>query len=364
MKRLWLVGGLSLSLCGCGHPPRPTALSAADQAARSPTVQDAAPLAPQLLAHAEGLRTQAQASYERGEIASAGLLAERAMVAYERAAVMARLIRAEKLAAQAQNDLSDTTQKQQPLEAERQRLEADIAAIEQLILVVRDAPPITPSGTTDPSRELARLTAARSIIVDARLLCSAAQLLDPPMEGLSPATAEVTRLEQLLAQWPRPAPVDETMRARTTCLSLLTLARTAHPSTLATDVVLAELSENPDLQPSRDDRGIAITIKDDPQTNPSTKANVQRIAIISKKYKDFPILLVSHTRAKAPVAVQTTMRNRMQTIADTLAAEGIDRSRIVQIEAGSNRPIAHDPLPPPVPSQNDRVEIVLVSPCL
>jgi hypothetical protein len=337
-------------------------LSAAEHVARSAAVKDASALAPQVVAHADDLRRQADAAYERGELAAAGILAERSVVAYERAAVLARLARAELLAAEAEKNLAQTATQQRELDAERERLDADIASIEQLILVVRDAQPITPTPPGDPSRELARLKAARSIIVDARLLCTAARLLGRPLEGLEPAQSEVARLEEALAQWPRPTPLDETLRARTACLSLLTLARSAGPSAPPADLVLAELSQVQDLRPLRDDRGVVVVFQGNLQKDEQTRARLEAIARVAKKYPAFPVLVVGHTRAKAPPAAQTAIRDRARAIASALEAEGIEKSRMEQFDAGPHRPIVHDPLPPPTNSKNDRVEVILVAP--
>ena len=346
----------------CAHPPRPTALAQADQVRGAPAVKQAAAHAPQMIAHAESLRNQADEAYTRGEIAAAGILAERALVAYDRAAVLARVTQAENIAAQAEQSLQDAAREQRLLDAEKHRLEADIASIEQLIQVVRDAQPITPTGTADPSREQARLKAARSIIVDARLLCSAAELLNRPIEGLDKAKTEVARLEELLAKWPRPAPIDQTLRARAQCLSILTLARRADTRSTPADVVLTEISNHPELEPLRDDRGIVITLRGNIRNNAKIKSQLDAIAAVATKYPKYPLLVVAHTRAKPSRATTATARERADAAVEALQAAGIDQGRIRREEAGPHRPIVHDPLPPPTNSKNDRIEIVLVAP--
>lgn len=351
-----------LLLSACAHPPRPASLARAEQVRQAPAINLAAELAPQQLAHGDSIRKQAEEAYEQGNIAKAGILAERAVVAYERAAVLARLARAEHLAAQAGQDIQKTSQEQRLLDAERQRLEADIASIEQLIRVVKDAQPLSPTPAADPSRELARLTAARSIVVDARLLCSAARLLAQPIEGLDQAQAEVLRLEELVAKWPRPAPIDESLRARAQCLALLTLARRSHKSSTPADVVLTELSQVPNLNPVRDDRGIVVVLRGDVQRDPAIKARIDAVAAAAKKYAQFPVQVVAHTRAKPPTATQNLSRERSQAVSRALEAAGIDKARIEVLDAGPHRPVAHDPLPPPQNSKNDRIEVVLVAP--
>jgi flagellar motor protein MotB len=359
---LALLAVAALLLPSCGRPPRPAALADANQVRQAPAVAQAAEFAPQQLAHGDAIRKQAEEAYEQGNIAKAGILAERAVVAYERAAVLARLARAELLAAEAELAIEKTSQEQRALDAERERLEADIASIEQLIRVVKDAQPLTPTPAADHSREMARLTAARSIIVDARLLCSAARLLGQPLEGLERAQAEVLRLEQLLPQWPKPAPIDETLRARAQCLSLLTLARRSQSVSTPADMVLMELSQVPDLNPVRDDRGLVVVLRGDVHRDPAVKARIDAIAAVANKHAQFPVQVVAHTRAKPPPATQNLARERSQAVSRALEAAGIDKSRIEVLDAGPHRPIVHDPLPPPQNSKNDRIEVVLVAP--
>jgi OmpA family len=351
-----------LGATGCGRPPRPAALAEAEQVRGAPAVKDAASFAPQVLAHAESLRQQANQAYEQDDIASASMLAERSVVAYERAAVLARIAKADLNAAEADKALEDAAREQRELDAEKQRLEADIASIEQLIQVVKDAQPLTPSPAGDHSREMARLKAARSIIVDAHLLCSSAKLLGKPVQGLDEAQAEVLRLEELLAKWPKPAPIDETLRARARCLSFLTLARRAGDSSTPADLVLSELSNQPDIEPIRDDRGVVVVIRGDIQRDASAKKRLDAVASAAAKFSTYPVLVVSHTRAKPSRATEDTARTRARAVVDALETAGIDKKRIEAVHAGPHRPIAHDPLPPPTNSRNDRIEVVLVAP--
>jgi len=339
-------------------------LSTAENVSRSAAVTESATVAPQIIAHAKDLHRQAAEAYERGEIAKASILGERAVVAFERAAVLARLARAELLAAEAQKKASESAEEQRLLDAERERLDADIAAIEQMILVVRDARAITPTIMGDPGREAARMTAARAIVVDARLLCVAAKLLGRPMDGLESAESEVGRLEDALAQWPKPVPIDDAQRIRANCLSLLTLARRSGSGALPADMVLTELSQVSDINPVLDDRGVAVVVEGYGPNNEKAKARVDALAKVAAKHTQYPVLVVSHTRAKAPKAVQDTLRDQAEAIVRALEAAGVDRARLGQVDAGPHRPMVHDPIPPPANSKNDRVEVVLVVPSL
>lgn len=356
---IWAAVSVALT-AGCAKPPRPASLAQADQVRGAPAIDDAAAFAPQVIARAESLRKQAEAAYDQGDIAAAATIAEQAVVAYERAAVLARIARAELTAASSEQALDQTLERQRVLDAERNRLEADIASLEQLIRVVRDTSPITPTPPADHSREMARLQAARSVVVDARLLCSAAKLLGKPLDDLAAAETEVARLEELLANWPKPAPIDDSLRARTRCLALLTLARRSGDGSTPADVVLAELS-NTQVRPHRDDRGVVVTIRGEIQ-NPVAKAQVDAVSGSAKSHPQFPILVVAHTRAKPSKATEDVAKARASAVVNALQAAGINKARIETVFAGPHRPVIHDSLPPPSNSQNDRVEVVFVTP--
>src|SRR5262249_61379088 len=80
------------------------------------------------------------------------------------------------------------------------------------------------------------------------------------------ATAAVTKVEPDLARSKAPAPIDDATRARAGCLGVLTAIRRAETRVSrapgAGDALLAELSASGKFGPSRDDRGIFVTLRD------------------------------------------------------------------------------------------------------
>lgn len=369
---------------GCAQQPRPAPLVAATDTRHSPAIQQYRDLAPQQFAHAEALHQQAEDLYEQDQITASSIVAERAIVAYERVAVIARLAQAQLNEAQAGKQLASLSTTQQTMDAEQERLKADIEAMQQLIKVVQDAQPLESSTPTDASREQARLAAARAIAVDAQLLCSAAQLINSRLDGLQQAQKEVLELQNTLAQWPKPAPIDTANALRNNCLSLLTLARTSNgtssssaPNSTQTsarsdtpssgssrlaDEVLVQLSQVGNLAPSVDDRGVIVIVRGDPTRDESAKHAVQALADTAKNNANYPIQVVAHTRARPTAQTKQQATQRSQAIVDALKNAGIDANRIALINAAHFRPVVHDPIPPPTNSLNDRVEVVLVAP--
>jgi len=369
MKRLAMIGlVVATAGAGCAPPPRPASLAQAQVFRTTPAMREAAGLAPQAVAHADSLAREAQEAYDRGELAASDILAERAMVAYERAAALARIARASATATRASQELAKSQEELAALEAEQRRLEADIDTTDKLIRVMKDAEPLTPTKPGQHPREAARMKAAKSVIVDARLLCAAARLVGPQTQGLQEAEAEVKRLEEALAQWPQPAPIDETLRARTACLSVLTLARRTASTPSGSgraDMLLTELSSVQGVEPYRDDRGIVVEVRGDPNSNDDrARSRMKAVIEAAAKFTEFPVLIVSHTKGKPSRAELDRASQRSEVVRHAFEGGGVPTSRVKVEQAGGDRPVVHDPIPAPRDSRNERVEIVFVSPAV
>ncbi len=361
-----VVGTMALGVLAvsCGRPPRPPELAHAEQVSKSPAMLDAAKLAPQAVAHAEQLRQAADKAYQEGQIATADILAERAVAAYERVTVLARAARASEQERAAKAELAASEATLRDLDAEQARVNADTAALENLIHVIRDAQPVVRSGHTTADREQARFEAARSIAADARLLCVAASLLGKPVEGLADAQAEVTKLEETLGKHPRPVPIDEALRVRARCLSLLTLERRSQGNPGAdADVVLTELSAAKQLDPRRDDRGVVVTLRPDVTGSDSrTRQAIAPVAKVAAAHPEFPLLIVAHTSTRPSAADVDRAQAAADRVVKALEAAGIASTRVRTEMARGALPVLPEPIPPPRPSQNERVEVILVSP--
>lgn len=351
---------LSAASLGCGRPPRPAQLAEADRASRSPASADASTQVPQAFARADQLRSESQAAYERGEIAASSSLAERAVVAYERAAVLARIARAAVVGETAKQELARWEEELRALDAEQARLTADVEALEVRVKVLRDAEPIAASGKADPEREAARRTAAREILVDARLLCAAARLIEPRAPGADEADAEAGKAETALAAAGRPAAIDDARRARSRCLALLTSTRRAATQTasVTADQVLTELSAHAGLSPVRDDRGVIVTMAPDQVAPRHPKGALEDAAAVAAAHPELPVLVVAWPRDPAGPADQSKARQAGQDAVNALTAAGVKADRIKLEVAATAYPSAR-PRRGPV---SERFELVFVVP--
>ncbi|HKQ69059.1 MAG TPA: hypothetical protein VJT73_06960 [Polyangiaceae bacterium] len=373
MKKL-LLGSLGLLLAaGCSRPPRPAAMAEADGVRQAAAGQTAASLAPEAFAHAEKIRKDSEAAYQSGDLPSAQILAERALAAYQHALVLGRVASANQTANRARLALRQAEQALSQTEGEQKRVAAQADDLELRIKVIKDAAPTVPSGSADAAREVARLASARSLALDARLLCGAARLVSADLPVLTRAQAAVEELEQRLTT--RPAPIDAAMRTRAQCLAALTASRRAAAAASSlgkADQLLSELSAmgaagDSVLSPVRDDRGVVVTLRGLFAQADLTREGRQRVEAlgrVAQAHPEFPVQVVVHEAGpatKGPAAKESADKVRGETIAKVLSEAGAKSERIVVEGAGSAHP-ALDPSVAREKARSDRVEIIFVDP--
>ncbi len=352
---------LALALAACGGALRPTVLADVERTRSSPAAREAAELSPDAYAHAEKLRREADEASAAGDPASAQLLAERAIAAYDHAFVLARIVRATRVNDDAQHALKQASAQLERSEAELARVNAEADDLERRARVLRDALPVSASrATDDPVREHARLAAARSLALDARLLCAAARQLTPAgdaAQAVQAADDATAALDAKLKAAPHPAPIDAAADARARCLSVLTVARRAAAAASATgraDAVLAELSKVASLAPSRDDRGVVVALRGVGVGELARPAGDQARAVgrVAAAHPESPVLVVVHAGKRVDPARD---RARGASVAKALAAAGVAEARVRVELAGDAHPVSDRD-----PARNERVEIVLV----
>jgi hypothetical protein len=361
--RLTLVALVALVALACAATPRPRVLLALDATEKSPAVLQARGQAPQAFARAEGLRHDAEAAHEGGDPAGAQILGEQAVAAFQRAVTLAGVTRAEQRAAAAEVSVARvTTALAQTAQAQKQ-LDADTAGLELRLKVARETLPLPVSGPpASPERELARREAARALVAQARLLCSAARLLDPKRATLDPAFQKLTDLEKVLAT-NATTPIDDASSARSACLAELTGTRRprtqANPADPANDQLLKELSDA-SLAPSRDDRGVVVTLEApferDDKLTARAATRLGDLAGVAKAHPDYPLMLVVHSASKLPDAREAA---RGEHAAVTLREHGAPRVETATVGIALPR---LDPHAPGAAQRNDRVEVVFVAP--
>jgi flagellar motor protein MotB len=363
---------LLLALVACGGAGAESALarvSEADRARAALDGKDAQVLAPQIFAEGDQALKAAREAEKAGDKEAAELYAEHALAAYQHAIAVARLARATDEQTQAQAALSKKNDEAQRFGAARVAAEREADDLDRQIKIQKEAIAPAASGPADPAREKARVIAAQSLVMQARLLCSAARLVSDKAPGLTEAEAAVTELEKKPDA--KPAPIDAASRARAACLNALTKARRAStsPDADASDTLLGELSraadpKSPfDLAPSRDERGVVVTLhglfKGDALTAEATTA-LKELGRVAAAHPTFAIQVVMHDAAPPSAAESSADTRRGDAVAKTLHDGGAAAGKTKVEQAGARAPL-FDPADAKRREKNARVEIVFVS---
>lgn len=362
-RALGVLCALAVGLSACaGQRASIPAIDDLERARGGPQAKEALKLAPQAFAEAEQLRDEARKARDEGDDVGAALRAERAIAAYERAMVLARLAKATTDLASAQTDLSRTESELHSLAATRADVTRDGEELEKKIKVAQELHAPHPSGPADASREAARLVAARSLVVQARLLCGAAHLVVPSLTGLKEAEDAAAELEKKLEGTPKTAPIDDAGARRVACLDLLTKARrTTEGQTTASptdaDTLLNELS-GASWAPTRDERGVVVTLRD-------VFAGSQVSVTMEPKLKDLGRIAGAHSGLGVQVVVHDSFElkggaDRAASVAKVLVAGGAPADKVKAEAAGTKAPVV-DPADAKNRARNARVEIVFVT---
>lgn len=359
-----LVSGVSgtATLAGCGGPLRVASLDDMERARTTNAAQEGATGAPEVYAHAEGERVLAERSHAEGDDVSATLHAEHALAGYGHAVVVARKVRATAELADATRAADDATAQAQTLEATHAQIDRDAADLEAKAAVLRDRLLPAPSAPATPEREAARLVAARSLAVEAHLLCGAAKLLGPEADGVAGAEGDAVALSERLDRPVRPVPIDDAFRARARCLSVLTgTRRRLGEARGQSDTLLAELSATGGWDPARDERGVYVTLHGAFQGGKLTAEATDKLrdlGRVASAHPAFALQIVVHDAA-APAAKDDDDARRADAVVQTLVAGGASDTRIHAELAGARVPIT-DPTDARERARNERVEVVFV----
>ena len=360
MRRVrWAVMLTCAALLSCSSAARPRAMSQVDAAREAPAAREAASLAPQAFARAEQIRRRSLRAFDAGDRSGAQILAEHALAAYARAVILTRLVKAEHELVRAKQRLAKAQTELGSLDEQLARLSAEADDLELRVKVARDAEPLTPNAPSTPERERARREAAVALASQARLLCSAAMLLDARRPALDDALSRLDALDKQLASKKGPAPIDDATRQRSSCLRELSVVRrrSAKDASIA-DALLAELSQHGNLFPFRDDRGVVVTLRDvfaGDQLRPEASERLNLLGRVAKAHPEFPVLVVFHA-AGAPSA---TNAQRAESLAAALRKAGA--ARVETRSAGATLPVVASKRKGAA-ERNERIEVIFVSP--
>ncbi|CAN5367186.1 hypothetical protein BH09MYX1_BH09MYX1_53570 [soil metagenome] len=350
------IGGSAL---GCaGDRPKLPILADVEGARTAPAARAAQAKAPQAYAEAEALQKEALKAHDDGDDVTAELLAQRALAAFEHAAVLARGSDAMRDTAAIEADLAQKETELSALFAARAEASKQGEELAKRVAVLHALRAPQNSDATDPQREAARLVAARGLAMDARLLCGAARLVDKSAAGLADVEKAALDLDKKLDGAVKPAPIDDAASARVACLGALTRARRAGPpASTAADVLLTELSAA-NLSPSRDERGVVVTVRDAFRGNalsPDAQKALEALGRVAAAHADVGIQLVVHD--------STTLAggaDRAKTAAAGLVTGGAKADRTTSDWAGVKIPIV-DPADAKNRGRNARVDVVFVT---
>lgn len=373
--KLALLAAPLLFAAACTPPPRPPVLGDVDQVRTGAAALEAKALAPAAYAQAEKLRGEASAAYEAGDLAGAQILGEQALAAYAHAHATARIARADKWAEKAKADFSAAQAELAKIDADQARLMAEADALDLKIKVVRDAQAAVPSGLADPDREAARMASARALAVQARVLCAAARLLasdaakDSDVAKLVPqideANSAVDKLDAAIGPTAKLSPIDQASRTRAGCLTALTLVRRAKSPTAKAlgvgDALLTELSAAGSWAPSRDDRGVFVTVRGiftGDALSAAGDTKVAEVAKIAAAHPTFPLAVVVHHDRAPAGKEEASLRARADAVVAALKKNGA--AKATSIVAGAAAPVV-DPLGKDK-ARNARVEFVFITP--
>ncbi len=359
---LALTGSAS---AGCAGTFRVVSLDDVERIRATAAAREGAALAPQAFAEAEHERDLARLSHAASDDVAATLHAEHAIAGYEHAVVLARHARAVTEQAEAKREADDSFAEARALEETRAQLDRQTADIESRASLEHDRLLPAPSGPVTPEREAARLVAARSLTLEARLLCGAAKLLAPEGDGVAAANAAAQALGERLDHVVHPAPVDDAARARARCLALLTSTRRGLGEDRGqSDALLAELSAAGGWDPARDERGVYVTLRsafEGARLTTEAAARLRDLARVATAHPAFALQVVVHDAVRPAARGDEADAKRARDAVQALVAGGAADSRIATELARANAPLA-DPSEPLAAKRNERLEVVFVGP--
>jgi len=360
---------LSLPAAACSTIPEPRVLAEAEAVRQSPSVVAARAIAPAAVARGDGLLFQARHTLGEGDTGAsseAQLLGESALGAYELARATARRIVADKRLAAMSTTRDQLAREVTTIEGDLGGRTAEVGSLSRELAVLEELELPKGSGPANADREAARRAAGRSLAVDARLFCASARLLGTDAAVLGPAFTEIDTIDEALVAG-SPTPIDRAARGRARCLEILTekrraaeraTSKTGDSAATSADALLAELSAAK-LEPSRDERGVVVVLREAFDGDGLSKRAAVRLAELDRvaaAHAAFPILVVVHDAKAGGPADKAKGEVRAAAAAAALPAA---RDRNAPVWAGAAAPIAD---PKTAPGRNARLEIVFVAP--
>lgn len=359
--RLQVLPVAVLLAVSCASPVRPPVLSELDAVRARPTMAETRRLAPQGHQEAERLFERAESAWRDGQIASSQIVAERAMAAYQRAEVLARIARATEGLESAKKELAHLEQTEAELTSKQKVAAAELSDLDLRLGIERDLETIPPATASSPDREAARRRAARTTITQGQLLCTSALLVEPTEKTAQQLLSSLAELSERLESTASAVPIDQALKLRSQCLARLTElrrpARQANPVSEAGDRLFVELAEVK-FAPSRDDRGIAVVLRqvfDRRGISSEAKTQLGQLGAVAKTHKAGLLVVLHDAKGDATAASQA----RLQQVTELLRGAGAQS--IKGIAAGARLPEVGAAPGSGAREANERVEVVFVT---
>jgi hypothetical protein len=367
---------LGAMIFGFGCRTAPIRVASMDEVERiriTPAVKDLGTRGAEVFARAERERNLARAAHAAGDNVAATLHAEWAIAAYGHALAVARLSTAVADLGDAQGALDEATTQEQSLAVSRARLELEAADLERRARLAREQLLPSHDGDVADDREAADRSAG-SLRVEARLLCGAALLVAADAGALADAEGELSKLEGGLTNGSPKSPrgrearpgaigMDEAGAARARCLNVLIRARRSDGDVGAVaDALLSELSASGGWDPTRDERGVVVTMRGALQGTKLTadgEAKLVSLGRVAGSHPRFALQIVLHD-AQNPSAKDDGDTQRIAAIVKALLAGGAPAARLKAELAGTAAPIV-DPNDPRLRARNERLDVVFVA---
>jgi hypothetical protein len=294
--------------------------------------------------------------------------ADHAVAAYQHALVVVRLAKASVEQADAQKTLDEATTQVHELDAQRVSLDRDATEVEQRVQLARQRMLPAQSGPAEASREAARLVEARSMAAEARMLCGAAKLVSGEAPGLTDAESARAKVDEALEKPAHPVPVDDAARARVACLESLTRARREKGGDEGrADFLLTELSATGKWDPSRDERGVVVTLRGafkGTDLADGVAAKLQELGRVAAAHPAFAVQIAVHD-AQAPSTKNDRDGHddgdtkRAAAASKALVDGGAAAAKIDTQLPGARVPVV-DPADAKMRPRNERLEVVFV----
>jgi hypothetical protein len=158
-------------------------------------------------------------------------------------------------------------------------------------------------------------------------------------------------------------PIEAAARARASCLDALTRTRRAAGSAEDADALLAQLSARGGLSPSRDERGVVVTLRGawkGTALTPDAERDLRELGRIAAAHPAYPVELVVHdgTPPTEREHADDVARGRAARAAMSAGGAAVTDANVETV--GAALPTL-DPAGPDARARNARLEVVFVS---